>query len=112
MSRHVSVCKVILTIVGMWYNLSKYVVYGEGERYMPSQSDSGTVLMKYDDTVKRVTITVKEVQSGGETRYQVKWTSKVGADYEVDFMECRTLEEARASFILYIRTYVLNENSE
>lgn len=68
------------------------------------------MLLEYYDNYKEETITLKEVASDDQSRFQVKWTCKVGNDYEADYTEFRTYNEARDMFFKFMHTYVLNNN--
>lgn len=75
---------------------------------MATQPEIKTRLEYYDHT-KEEAITLKEVTSSDQSRFQVKWTCKVGDDYEADYTEFRTYNEAKDMFFKFMHTYVLNK---
>lgn len=68
------------------------------------------LLQEYHDYIMQEAITLKKVSYSDGIRYQIKWTRKLGNDYEADFTEFQTVDDARKTFLAYIRTYVFKEN--
>lgn len=77
---------------------------------MAEQSET-ELLQEYHDYLMREAITLKKVTFSEGIRYQIKWERKVGNDYEADFTEFQTIDEARETFLTYVRSYVFKENS-
>ncbi|MFS8579956.1 MAG: hypothetical protein LOD88_08030 [Novibacillus thermophilus] len=82
---------------------------GEGVEEMVEQSEA-ELLQEYSDYLIDEKITLRKVSYSDGVRYQVKWTRKVDQDYQVDFTEFQTVDDARKTFLDYIRTYVLKDN--
>lgn len=78
---------------------------------MMNKPEAETIREYHDHKTKEV-ITLKQITYSDGVRYQVKWKHQVESDYEVDFTEFQTLEEAGEAFLQYIRTYVLHEQKE
>lgn len=69
------------------------------------------MLLEYYDHKREEAITVKEVTASNQSRFQVKWTCKVDDEYEADYTEFRTYNEARDMFFKFLHTYVLNKQN-